>query len=106
MTALADSIVTRRLVLRQPTERDLPQIVREIGNWEVAKWLARVPHPYVARGDSHDRQRRLDRRARESRFPARATARDPLQSCARAKSRCRLFCPPCDEICYAAQIQS
>ena len=42
MTALADSIVTRRLVLRQPTERDLPQIVREIGNWEVAKWLARV----------------------------------------------------------------
>ena len=49
MSTLPDYIVTRRLVLRLPAERDIPEIVREIGNWNVACWLGRVPHPYVAR---------------------------------------------------------
>ena len=27
----------------------MPEIVRELGNWRVACWLGRVPHPYVPR---------------------------------------------------------
>lgn len=42
-----DRIETARLILRPLTEADLPTLVREIGRWEVARWLIRVPHPYT-----------------------------------------------------------
>jgi RimJ/RimL family protein N-acetyltransferase len=37
---------TSRLVLRRPTEQDVPAIVEIAGDWEVASRLARMPHPY------------------------------------------------------------
>ena len=37
---------TTRLSLRRPTEGDVEAIVSIVGNWEVARRLARVPHPY------------------------------------------------------------
>jgi len=37
---------TSRLSLRPPQERDIPAIVTWIGDWDVAKYLSRVPHPY------------------------------------------------------------
>ena len=46
MNDLPECLVTRRLLLRPPVDRDIPEVVREIGNWNVAKWLGRVPHPY------------------------------------------------------------
>ncbi len=42
-------IQSDRLVLRQIREDDFACLVAEIGDWEVAKWLARVPHPYTTR---------------------------------------------------------
>ena len=49
MIALPDRLVTRRLVLRPIEERDIPDVVRALANWDVASKLGRVPHPYVAR---------------------------------------------------------
>jgi len=49
MTPLPLTLATRRLVLRQPVERDVPEIVRGAGNRAVACWLAQVPHPYAPR---------------------------------------------------------
>jgi len=40
-------IETERLVLRPLDESDLPVLVREIGRWDVARWLINVPHPYT-----------------------------------------------------------
>lgn len=39
-------LTTPRLWLRPLVAADLPDLVREIGRWEVARWLTRVPHPY------------------------------------------------------------
>lgn len=39
-------LVTGRLVLRRPADRDMGAIVGIVGNREVARRLARVPHPY------------------------------------------------------------
>jgi RimJ/RimL family protein N-acetyltransferase len=41
-------IATARLTLRPVTSADAPAIVAGVGDWEVAKWLAVVPHPYTA----------------------------------------------------------
>ena len=41
-------IETARLVLRPPRMSDAEVITALIGNWNVARWLARVPHPYAA----------------------------------------------------------
>jgi RimJ/RimL family protein N-acetyltransferase len=49
MSALPDEIRTRRLVLRAPVDRDVPDIVRGLRNRNVSRWLGRVPHPYVPR---------------------------------------------------------
>jgi hypothetical protein len=38
-------LTTVRLVLRRPAEGDLPSIVKH-NDWEVARLLGRVPHPY------------------------------------------------------------
>jgi RimJ/RimL family protein N-acetyltransferase len=39
-------LTTVRLVLRRPAEGDLPSIVKHANDWEVARLLGRVPHPY------------------------------------------------------------
>ena len=39
---------TARLRLRPVTPADAPAIVEGVGDWDVAKWLAVVPHPYTA----------------------------------------------------------
>lgn len=38
---------TERLILRPPTGADIPDIVRLVGDFEVSKNLATVPHPYT-----------------------------------------------------------
>ncbi|MDA5192359.1 GNAT family N-acetyltransferase [Govanella unica] len=43
---LAPSLETDRLRLRLLGEADLDRLVRLIGDWEVARWLAHVPYPY------------------------------------------------------------
>ena len=42
-------LATRRLVLRPLAEGDLDDIVFGVGNFNVARYLARVPHPYGRR---------------------------------------------------------
>jgi 8-oxo-dGTP diphosphatase len=37
---------TTRLVLRSLARADLPRVAELIGDWDVARWLAAVPHPY------------------------------------------------------------
>ena len=44
----AMEIRTDRLRLRPPVAGDRDAIVAAIGRWDVARWLARVPHPYAA----------------------------------------------------------
>jgi len=41
-------LVTERLSLRRPDDRDVDAIVSIVGDWDVARRLARVPHPYEA----------------------------------------------------------
>lgn len=36
-----------RLILRSLEKSDLPRIVDLIGDWDVARWLPSVPHPYT-----------------------------------------------------------
>jgi RimJ/RimL family protein N-acetyltransferase len=45
-------IETERLRLRNLREDDLAELVALIGNWEVARWVSSVPHPY---GDADGR---------------------------------------------------
>ncbi len=40
-------ISTARLVLKRPRPQDKPTLLAAIGDWEVARWLSRVPHPYT-----------------------------------------------------------
>ena len=44
---------TERLILRPPEERDVPTIVAFIGDYDVAKNLSTVPHPYT---EAHARE--------------------------------------------------
>ncbi|MBK1836318.1 GNAT family N-acetyltransferase [Azospirillum sp. YIM B02556] len=46
------SVATSRLLLRAFRHEDVPRFLPLIGDWEVARWLARVPHPYGA-DDGH-----------------------------------------------------
>ena len=39
-------LITERLSLRRPNDGDVDAIVSIVGAWEVARRLARVPHPY------------------------------------------------------------
>lgn len=41
-------LTTARLALRAPEHRDCEAVVRHIGDWEVARNLQAVPHPYGA----------------------------------------------------------
>ncbi|MBT6122936.1 MAG: GNAT family N-acetyltransferase [Candidatus Puniceispirillum sp.] len=40
-------ISTQRLVLRKPAHSDKHALIEQIGTWDVAKWLTRVPYPYT-----------------------------------------------------------
>ena len=40
------TLYTPRFVLRQPVEKDIPAIVAIVGDWEIARRLRRMPHPY------------------------------------------------------------
>ena len=40
------SITTARLTLRHAKPNDAPAITRAINDWEVIRWLSRVPYPY------------------------------------------------------------
>lgn len=40
-------IQTKRLVLKKPSLFDANALCLELDNWEVAKWLARLPNPYT-----------------------------------------------------------
>ena len=42
-----DSITTARLTLRPPEPNDSPEITRAINDWEVVRWLSKVPYPYL-----------------------------------------------------------
>lgn len=42
-----ETLTTKRLVLKAPTLADVLEITEQIGNWNVARMLARVPYPYV-----------------------------------------------------------
>ena len=39
-------MATERLLLRRPNDGDVDAIVSIVGDWEVARRLARIPHPY------------------------------------------------------------
>lgn len=39
-------LVTGRLLLRRPDDRDVDAIIGIVGDWDVARRLARIPHPY------------------------------------------------------------
>jgi RimJ/RimL family protein N-acetyltransferase len=39
-------LVTRRLTLRPPLEVDADDLALHLGNWNVSRWLTRVPFPY------------------------------------------------------------
>lgn len=38
---------TPRLILRSLEKTDLPRVAELIGDWDVARWLSVVPHPYT-----------------------------------------------------------
>jgi len=40
------ALETARLVLRAPVSTDAPGLAEAIGNYDVARWLGRVPYPY------------------------------------------------------------
>lgn len=39
-------IKTKRLVIRKPQITDKQKLISEINNWEITKWLEKVPFPY------------------------------------------------------------
>ncbi len=41
-----DTIATLRLTLKPVSEADIEAVVPAIGNYDVARWLGRVPYPY------------------------------------------------------------
>lgn len=54
MEAIEDEIIeTERLRLRAPQISDAARVTELIGDWDVAKMLARVPYPYALK-DAHE----------------------------------------------------
>ncbi len=43
---LLQTIATSRLVLKQPETADATALFQAINDWEVIRWLSRVPYPY------------------------------------------------------------
>jgi len=42
----APQVVSERLTLRQPTREDVEAICALANNWEVTRWMGRMPYPY------------------------------------------------------------
>jgi [ribosomal protein S5]-alanine N-acetyltransferase len=59
-----DELETERLLLRKPQRNDIPAIVTQLGDWDVAKTLGRVPHPY-SDDDASEFFDRMETRATE-----------------------------------------
>lgn len=58
-------ITTERLILRHPAPSDAPRIAELVGDFEVARWVSTVPHPYAPEDaltwmSSHDAGRAAD----------------------------------------------
>jgi RimJ/RimL family protein N-acetyltransferase len=69
-------IDTDRLLLRVPAISDAPQISRFLGNWDVSRWLVRIPFPYRV---DHARawvERSMEERAAGIGWPFLVTLRD------------------------------
>jgi len=47
VAGVARSLRTARLTLRPPTPEDAPAIAASMGNYDVVRWLAAPPYPYV-----------------------------------------------------------
>jgi RimJ/RimL family protein N-acetyltransferase len=45
-TSIFEELFTKRLHLRRPVEADAAAVIAIAGDWEVARRLARMPHPY------------------------------------------------------------
>ncbi|MFQ5972630.1 MAG: bifunctional GNAT family N-acetyltransferase/(deoxy)nucleoside triphosphate pyrophosphohydrolase [Alphaproteobacteria bacterium] len=58
---------TERLILRAPERADAPAIAALIGEWEVARYTANIPHPYVE-SDAHDWLGKLEESVTEMAF--------------------------------------
>ena len=43
----APRIVSERLILRQPSHEDVGAICALANNWEVTRWMGRLPYPYL-----------------------------------------------------------
>lgn len=43
----APQIVSERLILRQPSHEDVGIICALANNWEVTRWMGRLPYPYL-----------------------------------------------------------
>ncbi len=54
-----NTIRTDRLTLRDPEERDLPDITEMVGDIAVSRMLSRVPHPYTLK-DASDWYRHIN----------------------------------------------
>ncbi|MEL7116189.1 MAG: GNAT family N-acetyltransferase, partial [Pseudomonadota bacterium] len=44
---MVDRIETARLVLRPYEAADIPSVIRLLGDFEISKWLAKIPHPFT-----------------------------------------------------------
>ena len=44
---------TQRLVIKKPELKDKQSLIEALNNWEVVKWLVRVPYPYTAEDANH-----------------------------------------------------
>jgi RimJ/RimL family protein N-acetyltransferase len=44
---MIDVIKTNRLELRAPVDADAPALAQALNNYEITKWLAKVPNPYT-----------------------------------------------------------
>ena len=39
-------LISKNLILKKPTKEDVNFLIEELNNWEISKWLVRVPYPY------------------------------------------------------------
>ena len=39
-------LITKNLIIKKPSKEDVNFLMKELNNWEISKWLVRVPYPY------------------------------------------------------------
>lgn len=67
VTRLPETLLTARLILRAPSQSDVPALARLANNKKIAQMLARLPHPYLPE-HAHDFVDNLARRPTEHAF--------------------------------------